>query len=57
MLRYFINHMFVVHRVLITAVNATDTDLDLIFFNNCFNDKYSKGDVSLMLKHLYHGKP
>ena len=49
MLRYLLITCFVVHRVLITAVNATDTDLDLIFFNNCFNDKYSKGDVSLML--------
>lgn len=29
-------------RVLVTAVNAENTDLSLVFFNNCFDDDYSK---------------
>ena len=32
-----------VNRVLVTAVNAENTDLSLVFFNNCFDDDYSKG--------------
>ena len=32
-----------VHRVLITAVDKSTTDLNLRLFNNCFNDEYSNG--------------
>lgn len=30
-------------RVLVTAVNAENTDLTLVYFNNCFGDSYSEG--------------
>ena len=28
-----------------TAVNAENTDLGLVFFNNCFGDSYSDGQL------------
>ena len=33
------------HRVLVTAVDKSTTDLPLRFFNNCFDDEYSTSEL------------